>query len=255
MDHSNEQVGLTLGNPKLQPDPMINPSDHNTTDTHQHGRGYTNHVDHTQDHSHTDPSYPNMAHETPNSKIQQLVTQFNQNQPHPSNYLDPMTVSTICYPDNLPPRSYQVSIVKTCVSYNTLVCLPTGLGKTLIAATIMWNFFRWFPRGQIIFLAPTKPLVTQQCGAVIQLTGIPTNDIAVLTGEQKFAKKRDEIWESHRVVFSTPQTLSNDLTAGKCNGKRIVCLIIDEAHKATGNYAYVKIVVCSFSSSSSFLFP
>ena len=29
---------------------------------------------------------------------------------------------------------------------NTLVCLPTGLGKTFIAAVAMYNFFRWFPQ-------------------------------------------------------------------------------------------------------------
>lgn len=29
--------------------------------------------------------------------------------------------------------------------HNTLVCLPTGLGKTLIAAVVMYNHYRWFP--------------------------------------------------------------------------------------------------------------
>ena len=49
--------------------------------------------------------------------------------------------------------------------HNSLVCLPTGLGKTLIAAALMYNFYRWFPRGRIVFTAPTRPLVHQQIEA------------------------------------------------------------------------------------------
>ena len=66
------------------------------------------------------------------------------------------------YPSNYPVREYQVSIVKQALLKNTLVCLPTGLGKTLIAAVAMYTFFRWFPEGQLIFMAPTRPLVAQQ---------------------------------------------------------------------------------------------
>lgn len=37
-----------------------------------------------------------------------------------------------------------------------------GLGKTFIAAVVMYNYYRWFPLGKLIFMAPTKPLVAQQ---------------------------------------------------------------------------------------------
>lgn len=47
-----------------------------------------------------------------------------------------------------------------------MVCLPTGLGKTHIAAIIIANFTNWFPEQKIIFLAPTKPLVNQQQNAL-----------------------------------------------------------------------------------------
>ena len=57
---------------------------------------------------------------------------------------------------------FQLDIVRSCLFDNTLVCLPTGLGKTFIAAVVMYNFYRWFPRVKIVFMAPTKPLVTQQ---------------------------------------------------------------------------------------------
>lgn len=49
------------------------------------------------------------------------------------------------YPATVNERAYQVDIIQTALLQNTLVCLPTGLGKTLIAAVVMYNFTRWFP--------------------------------------------------------------------------------------------------------------
>lgn len=48
---------------------------------------------------------------------------------------------------NIPYREYQFQITKTALFTNTLVSLPTGLGKTLIAAVVMYNYYRWFPTG------------------------------------------------------------------------------------------------------------
>jgi Fanconi anemia group M protein len=62
------------------------------------------------------------------------------------------------------------------------VCLPTGLGKTFIAAVVMYNFYRWFPSGKVVFMAPTKPLVTQQIEACYQVMGIPQCHMAEMTG-------------------------------------------------------------------------
>lgn len=57
-----------------------------------------------------------------------------------------------------------------------------GLGKTFIAAVVMYNFWRWYPFGKIIFLAPTKPLVAQQIHACNEVMGIPSVDMIELTG-------------------------------------------------------------------------
>lgn len=46
-------------------------------------------------------------------------------------------------------RDYQFNISQAALFSNTLVVLPTGLGKTLIAAVVMYNYFRWFPEGEI----------------------------------------------------------------------------------------------------------
>ena len=55
---------------------------------------------------------------------------------------------TWMYPAGVPERGYQLSIIRTALLNNTLVCLPTGLGKTLIAAVVMYNFTRWFPEAR-----------------------------------------------------------------------------------------------------------
>lgn len=60
--------------------------------------------------------------------------------------------------------------------------LPTGLGKTFIAAVVMYNFFRWYPQGKVIFMAPTRPLVKQQIEACYDIMGIPKDVTAELTG-------------------------------------------------------------------------
>ena len=56
---------------------------------------------------------------------------------------------TWIYPTNYPVRQYQFSIVRSCLFDNTLVSLPTGLGKTFIAAVVMYNFFRWYPQAKM----------------------------------------------------------------------------------------------------------
>lgn len=86
------------------------------------------------------------------------------------------------YPTNFPVRDYQMNISEAALFQNTLVCLPTGLGKTFIGSVVMYNFYRWYPAGKIVFLAPTKPLVAQQIEACYRVMGIPQQHMAELTG-------------------------------------------------------------------------
>ncbi|KAM9646182.1 Fanconi anemia group M protein isoform 1-T1 [Trichechus inunguis] len=145
------------------------------------------------------------------------------------------------YPTNCPVRDYQLHIARTALFCNTLVCLPTGLGKTFIAAVVMYNFYRWFPSGKVVFMAPTKPLVAQQIEACYRVMGIPQSHMAEMTGStQAFTRK--EIWHNRRVLFLTPQVMVNDLSRGACPAAEIKCLVVDEAHKALGNYAYCQVV-------------
>ncbi|XP_058808100.1 Fanconi anemia group M protein isoform X2 [Phymastichus coffea] len=145
------------------------------------------------------------------------------------------------YPENYPRRDYQFNIVQTALYNNTLVCLPTGLGKTFIAAVVMYNFWRWYPQGRVVFLAPTKPLVAQQINACHEIMGIPSNETIELTGAIN-QTKRAVAWSQKRVIFATPQTFQKDLQNDYIPYNLIKCIVIDEAHKALGKHSYCEIV-------------
>ncbi|KAK7064429.1 ATP-dependent DNA helicase mph1 [Favolaschia claudopus] len=145
------------------------------------------------------------------------------------------------YPLNHPKRDYQFNIVKHCLFDNTIVALPTGLGKTFIAGVVMLNFYRWYPQGKVVFVAPTKPLVAQQIEASHKSCGIPGSDAIELTGQNP-RPMRARAWKEKRVFYMTPQTFNNDLESETCDAQDIVLLVIDEAHRATGGYAYNQVV-------------
>lgn len=148
------------------------------------------------------------------------------------------------YPSNLPLRSYQHSIVQAALYRNTLVVLPTGLGKTFIASVVMYNLYRWYPESKLIFMAPTRPLVSQQIAACQKIMPFPAEDTVELTGRLPRAK-RAELWQSKRVFFATPQVVQSDmLDTG--DGMQfpymsIKLLVVDEAHRAKGRYAYTQV--------------
>lgn len=82
--------------------------------------------------------------------------------------IDSSTVRSWVYPANMAHRDYQYAISRKALFNNTLVCLPTGLGKTFIAAVVMSNFYRWYPRGKIVFMGPSRPLVAQQTNPCVR---------------------------------------------------------------------------------------
>ncbi|OOF97362.1 hypothetical protein ASPCADRAFT_166114 [Aspergillus carbonarius ITEM 5010] len=173
---------------------------------------------------------------------EQVFSPPEKSEPPTQHKLNQDALGTWVYPTNLgKTRDYQFNIAQKGLFHNLLVALPTGLGKTFIAATIMLNWFRWTQDAQIVFVAPTKPLVSQQISACFGIAGIPRSQTTMLTGEAAPGIRAEE-WKSKRVFFMTPQTLVNDLKTGIADPKRIVLVVVDEAHRATGGYAYVEVV-------------
>jgi len=139
--------------------------------------------------------------------------------------------------DSIERRSYQESIAKNAARVNTLVCLPTGLGKSVVAAYVAAERLQHVPNKSVVMLAPTKPLVLQHFKTFQKLLNIEPSSTVWLTGEVG-PDERMDLWKK-RLIFSTPQVFMNDLLTGKLTLDTISLMIFDEAHRAVGDYPYV----------------
>lgn len=134
----------------------------------------------------------------------------------------------------LTPRAYQLAIYHSILQHgNTLVILPTGLGKTLVALLLIREKMK---EGKCLFLTPTKPLAKQHLASIKEILGM--EDAALLTGE-KNAEARKKEYE-HAVIVATPQTIRNDFEKGILQPD-FSLVIFDESHRAVKEYAYTKI--------------
>jgi len=137
-------------------------------------------------------------------------------------------------------RPYQIEQASGAQTGHTLVCLPTGLGKTTVSLLVTAQRLEAEAGGKALFLAPTKPLVEQHAEFYRRALDIPDEEIVVFTGEVS-PDDRAELWSSARVVIATPQVVENDLIGGRIDLRDVVHLTFDECHRATGEYAYVYI--------------
>ncbi len=140
-------------------------------------------------------------------------------------------------PSSVEQRDYQQNIASAAVKESTLVVLPTGMGKTVVALIVIAETLHQ-GKGKVLFMAPTKPLVEQHAGFLRQF--LPRFEPAVFTGEVP-PRERKEIWRESRLVVSTPQVIENDLDEGRMGLDGVDLVVFDEAHRAVGDYAYVSI--------------
>ncbi len=136
------------------------------------------------------------------------------------------------------PRLYQETILNTATKRNTMVVLPTGLGKTFIFLMLADYRLRCFPKSKVLMLAPTKPLAQQHLQVVEKHLELPNKKTALLTGSVP-PKKRVELWQASNLIFSTPQTIENDAISGRLSLENVSLVCFDECHRGVGNYSYV----------------
>lgn len=138
-------------------------------------------------------------------------------------------------PGTVEERRYQTAMVQGCLRNNTLVILPTGLGKTVVAVRVAAEYLS---SGKVMVLAPTKPLVDQHRSTFSAV--LVDTVVSEMNGNMK-PEIRAGIIGSSDVVVSTPQSVANDLEAGRYGLDGFSLIIYDEAHRGVGNYAYVRV--------------
>ncbi|NPE07615.1 MAG: DEAD/DEAH box helicase [Asgard group archaeon] len=141
-------------------------------------------------------------------------------------------------PESIEARLYQQTIFAKTLKGNTLVVLPTGLGKTIILALLTAKRMEQYPDSFILLIAPTKPLVEQHLKTFQKVFNIIEDEIVMLTGSV-LPEKRIKIWKQAQIIIATPQVVENDLLAKRLDLKRCSLLGVDEAHRSVGDYAYV----------------
>ncbi len=140
--------------------------------------------------------------------------------------------------DSIEERRYQKEIFKEIKDKNSLVVLPTGLGKTVIAVYLICDVLE--KKEKVVMMAPSRPLCGQHRDLLLDITEIEDEEVVLVTGELYTPRERENIWrEDHKVYIATPQVINNDLHDLPISS--IGLMIFDEAHRATGDYAYGEI--------------
>ncbi|MFW5963661.1 MAG: DEAD/DEAH box helicase, partial [Natronomonas sp.] len=133
-------------------------------------------------------------------------------------------------------RRYQLRLADTASRDHTLVCLPTGLGKTAVSLLVTAERLADH-NGKSLLLAPTKPLVQQHADFYREALAVDDEGVVVFTGDVR-PDDRAELWDSARVVCATPQVVENDLVGNRVSLADVTHITFDECHRATGGYAY-----------------
>jgi ERCC4-related helicase len=139
-------------------------------------------------------------------------------------------------------REYQNNISKSAFHKNTLVILPTALGKTVISLLVCANTLYHHRDKRVLILAPTRPLVMQHMGSFFSIMKILESQVAILTGKITPIERR-AVWNNPeiRLVFATPEVVKNDIAENRLSLKDFTLLIVDEAHRAVKDYAYTSV--------------
>lgn len=147
----------------------------------------------------------------------------------------------LIWPDKVEARLYQQSIAEKACHKNTLVVLPTALGKTIISALVAANSLFTNKGMRVLVMAPTRPLVLQHYETYLSMLKLPSESMVTLTGRTP-SIYRKQVWDGKaKIIFATPQIVKNDLESGIFSLRDFSLLIVDECHRARKDYAYTDV--------------
>nr|QDE10796.1 cytoplasmic helicases retinoic acid-inducible protein I [Andrias davidianus] len=140
-------------------------------------------------------------------------------------------------------RAYQIELAQPALrGKNTIICAPTGSGKTIVSLLICEQHLKTQPAGQkgkVLFLATKVPVYEQQKNVFKQHFENSEYTVAGISGETHESAPSGMIFERHDIIVLTPQILVNNLEDGCIPSLAMFTLLIfDECHNTTGNHPY-----------------
>ena len=134
------------------------------------------------------------------------------------------------------PRNYQQTLFLKATEENIIAFLPTGTGKTLISTLLIKHYAIQDTKKNIIFLAPTVPLVNQQAEYIKEQTN--------LSAEPYSGDEAKDVWrdpsdlKEDRVLVMTPIIFYHCLITASLFLEDISLLVMDECHHCTKRHPY-----------------
>ncbi|CAH1258806.1 DDX58 [Branchiostoma lanceolatum] len=146
---------------------------------------------------------------------------------------------------DIPMRGYQMELaIPALEGRNTIICAPTGSGKTRVAIKITRDHLEDAQEGacadarrRVVFLVNKVPLVEQQHNAFREYLS-PKYDILPLSGEAAADIPVGETLPDYDVIILTAQVLENALRDELISLDTFSMLIFDECHHCQKNDPY-----------------
>jgi len=133
------------------------------------------------------------------------------------------------------PRDYQLEAVKWALDRDgAVVVMPTGSGKTLIAALWIKELISRGIVKRVLVLEPTRILVEQTAKYIREVIGAKAVPIHGETPKSK----RVSLWKKALVAVATPETALSDHSI--VVGEGFDGVVVDECHHTTGKDAYAE---------------
>jgi ERCC4-related helicase len=144
--------------------------------------------------------------------------------------------NSVAMRSNLNPRRYQWRAYFFACIQNVLLCLPTGMGKTLIANMLMKAYHQLNPNKAQIFIVPTIVLVEQQSTTIERNTGLK---VQRRSGEHN----NNAPWSANEICVCTPAMLNQGIKKKQIDMSQISLLVFDEVHEANSSLSEYGLVL------------
>ncbi|XP_064294901.1 antiviral innate immune response receptor RIG-I isoform X2 [Phalacrocorax carbo] len=149
--------------------------------------------------------------------------------------------SYVCEPKKA--RSYQIELAQPAINgKNTLICAPTGSGKTIVALMICEHHFENMPTGRkakVVFLVTKVPVYEQQKNLFQQHFERNGYSVQGLSGDTVANVSVEKVIQDSDIIVMTPQILVNSIKQRILSSLSIFTLMIfDECHNTLGNHPY-----------------